>query len=220
MSVLLAVMTCHTCSPTLLRHWSWFQRQKADYEYMITTDKPCECPPGVRTIRVPPDSYLNGPVLPERMCDTLASLLTVPWRTLVLAEYDVLILNRIPVEKMEGDIAAHLAGFQHSTMLAKCFYHTPWVFKRDAAIRFVDAGRRVIEEGVCSYGSPESSPDVFFGLVVEQYGLKIQTDIWSEYSRNSFDHPEHLVEARQAFRDGVDIIHGCKTEKELLYITG
>ncbi len=219
MSVLLAIQSHPGANDRVDRNFPYWQRQQPDWVYGLgTTDGLCKWPSGVRRIDCGPDSYLSGPTLPKRMCDELAALLEVPWGTLIFIESDCVIFHRLPVEDMKEGIAAHLAGFQTQGSLAQHFFHSPWCFKREDAIRFVDCGRRVLDEGI-AYGSPESSPDVFFGWVCERNGFKVQTDLWEEYSRNSFDHPEHLVEARQAYRDGVDVLHGIKTAEELAYIT-
>ncbi len=188
---------------------------------ITTTNTLCECPPDALRLAIGVDKRLNGPHLPKRLIDTIQGLLDVPWRILIVAEYDCLILKRLQVENMNPDaeLALYLAGGQTQGSIAQHFYHVPWVFRRDAAIRFVEAGRRILDKGICSYGSPESSPDVFVGLIVERFGFKLQTDLWRQYSRNSFDRPGHLEEARQAYRDGVDVIHGCKTAEELAFIT-
>jgi hypothetical protein len=219
MSTLLAVQSCSSCSPALLRHWECFQRQKADYEVVIVTeDKPCQTPPGVPKIEIGIDKYMDGPHLPNRLINSIERLLERPWGTLILCEYDTLILKRIRVEAMEHGIAAHLAGFRTWGSRANSFFHNPYVMLREWAIRFVDRGRSLLKQGIDS-GSPESSPDVFFGWVVQEGEFPVQFDLWQEYSRNSLDVEGHLQEARQAYLDGVDVIHGVKTLDELQLIT-
>lgn len=225
MSVMLAIFTCARCSPALLRHWPYFQRQEADWNYIITTNLFCDTPPGVPTMSVAEDKYIDGAHLPQRLIDTMARLLELPWEILILAEYDTLIINRIRTEAMELAVAGHLTGYQTWGSKAKTYYHNPWVMMREPAIKFVAAGQKAIDEGVCgqkgpnAYGAPESSPDVFFGYVCETAGIKVQPNLWNEYTRNSFDHPGHLDEARAAYRAGVDVIHGCKSKEELDFIT-
>jgi hypothetical protein len=216
MITLLAVQSCSSCSPALLRHWDYFQRQKADIEIVIVTeDKPCQVPPGVKKMAIGVDKYLDAEHLPSRLLNTIASLLQSPWDTLIMCEYDTVIFNRIKVEEMNSDVSSHLAGQRESYR----FFHNPWLFKRDAAIRFVDEGRKVIAEGKCTWNSAESSPDVFFGTVCDRLKLWVGLNLWTQYSRNSLDVPGHLEEAREAYRGGVDVIHGIKTAKELEFIT-
>jgi hypothetical protein len=147
------------------------------------------------------------------------------WDHLMIVEYDTVIFHRIQVEKMTGLLAAHYAGGPTWGSKAKGFYHNPWVFRRIAAYDFVFQGRSAVEKGVCgergpsSYGNPEASPDVFFAYVAEQMFCDVQSDLWSEFSRNDLK-DGRLALAQQAYRDGVDVIHGIKTEEELHAIIG
>ena len=84
----------------------------------------------------------------------------------------------------------------------------------------MEEGTKIIESGDCQEGALLASPDVFFGRVCYDMEQRVQTDLWTEYTRNSLDCHGHLDEARQAYRDGIDIIHGVKTQEELDYILG
>jgi hypothetical protein len=46
----------------------------------------------------------------------------------------------------------------------------------------------------------------------------IQTNLWTEFTRNSLDCAGDLDRARFAYHSGVDVIHGVKQESELEYI--
>jgi len=226
MSTLLAVMTYPGGNDALKRHWPFFLSQDADWYYVITTEgDELEPPPHAHKRVIGRNCYIEGSHLPQRMVDTIAELLKLPWTVLILCEYDTLFLHRIRVEALEHAVAAHYAGGQTWGSKASGFHHNPWVFMREAAIRFVDFGRKAIAEGVCgnktdaALSAPEGSPDVFFTYVCEQMGQTIQKDLWQEYSRNTLDLPGHLDEARKAYKDNLDIIHGCKTAHELSYIT-
>ena len=226
MTTCLAVFTCHKGNGALLRHCPFFQRQRADSTYIITTENThCDVPEGATAMPVGVDSYINGSHLPKRMLNTMQLLLEKEWDTLMLAEYDTVIFNRIQTENMTGDVAGHLGGGPTWGSKATRFYHNPWVFSRASASQFIETGTTAIEQGVCgqmthdAYGLPESSPDVFFGYVCEQLGFNIQTDLWKEFSRNSFDHREDLELAKNFYQLGVDAIHGIKTAEELAYIT-
>lgn len=228
MNALLAVFTCRVGSDALLRHWPYFLRQKATNNVIITTlDTDCKTPEGVERIPISGDSYINGDHLPRRMLDTMEELTNrFDFSVLMLAEYDTVIFHQIELQKMKSNVAGHLAGFETWGSKAKRFYHNPHVFWRGIIPMFIETGRKAIEEGVCgrktndAYGLPESSPDVFFGYICERIGLEVQTDLWTEFSRNSFDHREHLEEAKKAFFDGFNVIHGIKTKEELEYISG
>lgn len=226
MSTLLAVMTYPGGNETLQRHLPYFRRQCPDWIYIVsTTNDSQEKPPDTDGKHlIGGDSYISGRHLPQRLVDTIDDLLKAPWNILILAEYDTLFVNRIRVEALEHAVAAHYAGGPTWGSKAKIgFHHNPFVFYREAAIKFVKEGQDVINEGVCDRqrgepDPPEASPDVFFTYVCERMLQPIQSNLWKEYSRNSFDLPGHLEEARQAYLDGVDVIHGCKTQFQLDFI--
>ncbi len=225
MSVAMAILSCASGSDTLIRHWPWFQKQEADrYHVILTEDTRCRAPDGVHTIVIGADKYLDGPHLPNRLLHTLERMLMDPWTHLVCAEYDCLFLRKIPVEEKVTTIAAHYAGAQTWSSKAKAFYHPPWNFSREYAMKFLAVGKQAIADGIppnresgCA-STPEASPDVFVGYCVEQASIPVQTDLYSEFSRNSFDIPGDLEAARQAVRSGVDVVHGLKHEHELAYI--
>jgi len=215
MTTLLAVMTCRSCSSTLLRHWPYFLNQQADHNVIIVTeDTECRTPEGVERIAVGSDSYIDQDKLPRRMVDTIERLLfRADWDVLILAEYDTLIFTAIDVEGLR-DIASHRAGTFHKDY---SFWHNPWVLSRDCAWDFTDAGKSVIKDGKCQGAT--ASPDVFFGVVCHRLHQQIQDDLWTEFSRNSMDCEGDLDRARFAYHSGVDVIHGIKKESELEYIT-
>jgi hypothetical protein len=215
-TTLLAVFTCSSCSAALIRHWPYFLRQQADRNIIIATiDKPCRVPDDVERLDIGGDSYISGPHLPKRMLDVIDALIPYEWDALILAEYDTLILNRIEVENLNG-IAACVAGHINAD---QAFYHNPWVLERGLAKVFVKEGEAVITEGHCQDGSHAASPDVFFGLVCKRLLQPVQSNLWTEFTRNSLDCEGDLERARVAYLAGIDVIHGCKTAEELEYIT-
>jgi hypothetical protein len=138
----------------------------------------------------------------------------------LIAEYDVLFFRPIRLDKTKKPVASHLAGIKISKAHERAlnFYHNPWLMNRQFARDFVLQGRATVNSGVCTWNSAESSPDVFFGLVCQQLEQEVQDYLWTQFSRNSFDIPGDLEKARKAFREGIDIIHGVKTEAELAFI--
>lgn len=224
MSTLLAVFSYPGANQTLARHYPYFQLQAADWLYGIgTRDGVCEFPEGMREIKIGDNRYIDGPHLPNRMLDTIEKLLSMPWDELILTEYDTVFFRAIELDYL-WTAAGHHAGGAIWGSKAKAFYHNPWAFRRTSAQAFLDAGREAIAAGICpgrergAAPTAESSPDVFFGYVCESIKLPVQTDLWSEYSRNSFDIPGHLEEARAAYRSGVHCIHGIKRKEELDFI--
>jgi len=116
-------------------------------------------------------------------------------------------------------VAAYLAGGQTFDAKVDRFYHNPWFFTVPFGTAILNEMRKIITEGHCVYGKAESSPDVFFAYACQRAGIEVKTDLMSEYSRNNLKDPTHLLEARQAYRNGIDVIHGIKTKQELEFIT-
>lgn len=224
MSVLLCVMTYPGGNETLKRHWPFFLRQEADYYRVITTTEgDCFAPEGVEHSAIGGNKYIDGPHLPNRMLDTIEKLLERNWRHLIMAEYDCLWLKPIKAESVRT-VAGHYAGGPTWGSKTKGFFHCPWVFARESAMEFLKVGRHAIAGGICpdrprGQGSaPECSPDVFFAYCCERANIPVEMAVWLEYSRNSFDLPGHLEEARAAAKAGAHVIHGCKTKDQLDFI--
>ncbi len=209
----------------VFRHLPFFLGQGANWIYGIGTEGgKCEWPKGINGTRdIGADKYIDGPHLPNRMLDTLDHMLLLPWSHLIICEYDTLFLKPIPAESVITIAGFHAGGPTWGSK-AKCFVHNPWVFARECAIRFLMAGQLAIKDGLCPDREPggpstaECSPDVFLAAVCEANKIPMQFDLWREYSRNSLDIPGHLEEARQAYRDGFDVLHGVKTAEQLAYI--
>jgi len=221
----LAIHSYPGANDTVARHWRYFLRQKAQKIYGIGTEGGgCEWPGGNHT-EIGKNSYIDGPVLPMRMLDTIDFFLPLDWDILIIAEYDTVIFNRIEVEWMNRCLAGHLAGGKTWESKAEHFYHNPWLFDHGVAEDFVRTGREAIADGICgkktenAYATPEGSPDVFFGYMAEYLGLDVQDDLWTQYSQNDLKDHARLVGAREAFLNNVDVIHGIKTKDELDYIT-
>lgn len=209
------------------RHWDYFMHAGADLVLGIATfDGICRFPETVDEVaQIGCSSYINGPHLPQRLIDTLSYVLEKYDPNFILvAEYDTVIFRRIELENLEKELASHLAGGRTWESKATAFYHNPWLFSRAAAEKFIPAGRAAIDEGICghitpvAYGTPEASPDVFFGYIAERLELDVQTDLWTEFSRNDLFQRGNLELAREAYLEGVDVIHGIKTQQELEYI--
>lgn len=223
MSSVLAVQVYPKGLDAMFRHWGYFERSGADELIVIgTTDGYFRIPEGATGIRIGKDSYLDGDHLPLRLVNTFDVLLDTEHDVLAVCEYDTVFFKPVAFDEVARatGAAAHLAGRKPWGAIGDKFYHNPWVLARETAEKFVAEGRRVIEEGICKYGSPESSPDVFFGLVLERLNIQVQENLWVEFSRNSLDCEGDLERARLAYRSDFSIIHGVKTESELSYITG
>lgn len=211
----------------LERHWPYFMHAGADLVVGVATiEGACHFPMGAdEVVKIGCNSYINGPHLPRRLIDTLSYVLeNIECNFIMVAEYDTVFFHPIELENMEKELAGHLAGGKTWDSKANAFYHNPWLFSRKAAEQFAVKGLEAICEGVCgqlspvAYGTPEASPDVFFGYVAEQLGLEVQTDLWTEFSRNDLYERSNLELARERYKEGIDVIHGIKTQQELEYI--
>lgn len=207
------------------RHYPYFFKAQADRIVGIGTDDGgCKFPEGCESTIIGKNCYIDGAVLPQRLLDTLKFGIEQNDPVIVVCEYDTLFFNALPIQRMEHAVAAHHAGGSTWGSKSNSIWHNPWVFFREAAQRFVEVGQEAIDEGICgnkngvSYGAPEASPDVFVGYCVEKYNIPIQGRVWSQFSRNSLDIPGDLGKAREAYRSGVDVLHGAKSERELSYI--
>lgn len=223
--MILLVQTFPRAMPAFKRHWPYFTNSGADEIIGIgTTDGGCEWPGGIAFAEIGEDKYISGNHLPNRLIDTVEYGLKHITEHIMVCEYDTLFFNPIRYQEMQHAFAAHLGGFKTWGSIADRFFHNPWLFTRDGAEQFVEEGRKAIADNVCgpksnAYGTAECSPDVFFGLVCQRLGLEVQYDLWKQFSQNSLDKPGALEDARTAYRHGFDVIHGCKTESELIFIT-
>lgn len=222
--MLLLVQTYPGANDALARHLPFFANSGATETWYITTeDGHCVIPENHISFRIGKDCYIDGSHLPNRLIDTVEVGLASKHDHILVAEYDVLFFKPIRYKEMEHAVASHLAGGPTWGSLAQSYYHNPYLLHREFAEKFIDEARKAIEEGVCyrnpgQASSPESSPDVFFAYVCERLGQKVQADLWVEFSRNSYDLPGDIELAREAYRNGIDVIHGVKTQKELDFI--
>lgn len=217
MSLLLAIHSYPGANDTVRRHWPYYEKAGADKIVGIDVEGGgCWFPDGIESVRIGDGKYLNGPNLPTRLMETLRWLLTTDFDYYCIAEYDVLFFAPIPPFK---GIGGHIAGGKTWNGKASYFAHTPWFADRVSAANLVLEMRQILAEGHCTYGSVESSPDCFFAYACERLGLPCQ-QLLSEFSRNAYDLPGDLELAREAYRSGVQVLHGVKEKHQLDFILG
>lgn len=224
--MLLLIQTYPGGNETFERNWPFFLRSGAHEIWAITTEGGgCWVPEDVPEVRIGANKYIDGSHLPSRLVDTVEVALAnkTSFDHILIAEYDTLILSPIRYRAMEHAVASHRAGSKTWGSLSNSYYHNPWLFKREAARKFIEVGKESL--GVCTRergqpSTPESSPDVFFGYVCEKANLPVQSDLWTQYSQNSFDIPGTLEEARKARLNGVGVIHGIKSRVEYEAVMG
>ena len=215
---LLAIHSYGGANAALCRHWPYFERAGAIRIVGIGTEKhDCLFPEGVESVEIGDGLYMNGPNLCIRLMETISWFLTQPQNYLVCAEYDLLFLK--PVKPFTG-ICADRTGGKTWGSIGSFYSHCPWLIDRDSAYPLVNEMVRILAEGHCQYGTPESSPDVFFGYACERAGLAVNHDHFRLFTRNCFDVGNDLQLAREAFLCGeYDALHGCKTQREFEFIT-
>lgn len=221
MSLLLCIHSYPGANEILARHWPHFLTAEADEIVGIgTTDHGCRFPDGIRSVEIGENKYMDGKHLPQRLLDTIKFCLTTQHQWFCIAEYDVLFFKPVPKVMNNEDcpVAGHLAGGRVFGSQPAFFLHNPWFLTRESASRILSAGRGLIQTPYVAYGTPESSPDVFFAWCCEQADLPVHFNLMTEFSRNSLDCAGDLEAARAARRAGVDIIHGVKTLEEYNYI--
>lgn len=197
------------------RHWPYFLNAGADDIIGIgTTDGGCVWPEDCQFVNIGKNEYMNGPNLCHRLLDTLSFLLTTKHDHFCIAEYDVVFFSKIP--SFTG-VAAHRAGGKTWNSKPSFFIHNPWMIDRKSAMKIIVQGEELIDQ--CTYGTPESSPDVFLAWVCETAGIRVKFDLLREHTQNCYDIPGSLEAAREAYRKGLNCIHGIKHHHELEFIT-
>lgn len=213
---LLAIHSYVGANQTVMRHWPFYEMSGASRIVGIGTEKhDCVFPEGVPSVEIGDGAYMNGPNLPKRLLETVSWFLTQHENHLVIAEYDTLFFK--PIRPFDG-ICADRTGGQTWGSKPSFYSHNPWCIDRDSAYPLLNEMVRIIAEGHCAYGTPESSPDVFFAYACERAVLPVKHDHFRLFTRNRFDIPGDLELGRQAYRDGVGVLHGVKTKEELDYI--
>lgn len=215
MSTLLAIHSYPGANDTLARHWPYFLKAEADGIIGIgTRGGGCvfPCP----SVTIGNNEYMNGPNLCYRLIDTLVFMLSTKYSHFCIAEYDTVFFSQIP--KFKG-VAAHRAGGKTFESPSSFFIHNPWMIDRESASKIVACGMGMLDRGACAYGTAESSPDVFLAWVCESLEIPVKFNAMKEHSQNSYDIAGSLEAARDAYRAGLDCIHGIKHAHELEFIT-
>lgn len=210
-SLLLCIHSYAGANSRIESHWPYYERSGADKIIGIgTTDNGCKWPPGVEHVNIGRDGYISGDHLPRKLLDTIRFMLLLPYDRFSIIEWDCLFFAPLP--EFTGMAAFH-AGNRSPGMRAQRFHHVPWCFDFDAGMSFLTKGEEMLKH----VSGHECSPDVFFGWVCEEAGLPV-TQPWVGFSRNSLDCAGDVELARDAYRNGVTALHGCKTRRDLDYI--
>lgn len=215
--MILAVHSYGGANDAFFRHFPYYKNSGATRIVGIGTEKgDCVFPEGCDSVIIGDGKYMEGANLCQRLLDTLEWFLKQPQERMVLCEYDVIFLRAI---KPWIGLAADFTGTRTWGSQAPWIAHNPWCFDKATAALFLRVGQVCIQTQHVSYGKPDSSPDVFFGWVCSVAGIEVNHGHFTLFTRNSLDIPGDLALAREAYRNGVDVIHGLKTAEELEFIT-
>lgn len=216
MSRLLACFTYPGGSEAFLRHALYIEIWDADrYVAVVTTDGACAVPPRWDTWANGRDQYLNGSNLCRRLVDTIAWCAQQPEDHYILCEYDCLGFKRLP--DFDGVMCDRTGGRTWNSK-ASWFGHWPICMDRESAVQLMAIGYQLLLDEPPAYNTPDSSPDVFFGLMCDRARIQPEHDRFRLFTRNKLDIPGDLELAQAARRSGVHAIHGVKSEHEFRII--
>lgn len=211
MSLLLAIHGYPGTQKAAQRHLPYYLNAGADKILGVsTTDGNCGWPEPIEEVKISHSSYIDGPVLPKRLLDTMRLMLLLPYDRYCIIEWDCLFFKPLP--EFTGMAAFH-AGNRMGDMRTERFFHCPWAFDFDTGTKFMEKGYELLPQ----VSGHEASPDVFFGWVCEQAGIEVAQP-WNGFSRNSLDCVGDVELAQAAYRIGAMAIHGIKTEANLATI--
>lgn len=211
--ILMCVQTYPGANAGLKRHLPFLKASGAHRLVAITTiDGKCEVPEGMEEVQIGDNKYIDGPHLPQRYIDILKWCLTQPENHFAIVEWDVLFFK--PIKPWSG-VCVVPAGGKLPNAKASTFFHCPHLIDRESAERLIPEMQEIIRQGLCKYQWPEASPDVFLSLAIDRTGITPRTNHFTHWTRNSWDIPKDEELAWEAVRNGVDCIHGCKTEHNL-----
>lgn len=211
MSTVLLIHTYQGANKAVQRHWEFFKRSNADEIVGVCpVTGGCLFPERIPIFISGDGKYMEGPNLCIRLVETLDYIWRSGFDHGIIVEYDTLILRELPI----GGVHADRTGGRTWDSKATFFSHNPWIVDAESAKRMAHEGKMIISEGLCEYGTPESSPDVFFGLICDRLKVPIQNDV-KLFTRNTIESEEDVILAREAFRNGHHAIHGVKTERIL-----
>ena len=206
--MILAVHSFPGANECVSRHFPYWQ--KAGFSRIIgvgTIEGGCQWPEGMESVNIGSNTYISGDALPCRLISTVDYILSLPdWSSAAIIEYDTVIFKPIPEPTQQG-LAMILAGGPQGGRKGKFFYHNPWVANRSTWMWVLESGCQMLAEGEFENGSP----DCFIGWVAEKNCIPVIPDLFRSYSRNTIE-DWNVQEATEAYRSGVNSIHGIKSK--------
>ncbi len=209
---MLLIHTHGAVNDTVARHYPFYLKARCDRTVGVQTNRgDCKWP-SADTVVIGGDSYVAGNHLPNRLIRTLEYAVNQGADEILVAEYDTLFFKPLP--SFPAGFVLNVTGGSMPGYRCSRFYHGPWCMDAATAKATISLGDKLLSEGINEGGSP----DTFLGYLTDLLNIPVHEGVFKNYSRNSLDQPAQLAEARQAYRDGANCLHGCKTADELLFI--
>ena len=221
---------------TTRRHYASWQLAGYDRIVGITTEGGGCYWPNNDTVAIGPNKYIEGAHLCNRLIRTFEYGVNQGASEICVIEHDTVFFKPMPFPFPVGFVMNWTGG---NVKPWKCprFAHNPWHLDVATAKKVIRLGDILIKMGEIEGGNP----DLFLGLIAHLlckahfenydgkplkeaqkpqnlYCTEVHDGLFKSYTRNALDHPEHLIEARQAYRDGAHAIHGIKRPEEISYI--
>lgn len=222
MKTLLVILSYAKANDIVERHWPFYEKAGCPILGIGREDSECRFPWPVRAgvgcigvKEIGKDSYVNGDNLPKLLLDTLEYCLReyTTFHSYCLVEPDVIFMRPLPEEHPGGIVTQHMGG-SSAGFFGRNYYHCPWWVDRMTAAAIVIRGRKMLECELIECGFP----DRFLGLLLDLHpDVRVHPAKW--YSRNLFDRPEFIAEARAALKAGAWGCHGIKTADQLFDVT-
>lgn len=200
---LLIVFCWHGDSERIERHEPYWKRSGCELLYSFPWDAPLRNRPGFCHER----SQQYGEGMIGRHVATLRYALTMGAEAVYCTEADSICLGSAP-DPFADAVGGYVFPDNNERFRAKSFTHWAWSFSRPILKRFVEAAEKDWD------ARTELFPDRWLSWVCERHGIPLRHDE-RVFSRNQFDTPELVTEARQAVARGCWHLHGTKTAEQL-----
>ncbi len=199
---------------TTRRHLPYWE--KAGYDRVVgilTEGSGCEWWPTADWVKIGENKYIDGPHLCNRLIRTFEYGIQQGADDISVIEHDTVLFKPIPY--FPTGFTMNRTGGNIPPWKSTQFFHNLWGLDVATAIRAVALGDVLINQGDIEGGNP----DLFMGRITDLMpDVPINQGVFRNFTRNALDRPGDLELARQAYRDGVDVIHGIKKESELSFI--
>lgn len=155
--------------------------------------------------------YARDGNLCQRLVDAAAIFLGMEEFThLCLIESDAIFTRSLAEVEHPGGIVTFQAGGPSEGFRSSAYYHTPWWFDKETALKIVTTGTELLARG----WNEEGFPDRFVGLICDAHkGIEIHQS--NTFSMNALDTPERIGAALSAMDRHCFYVHGVKNAGQL-----